>query len=170
MLTGRLVSPTGEPLPNVLIGGTYETDYNSLAQLSETRTDAEGRFRYEIPGGGPYRVGSQSIGLLPFARDLTVQAGEQLDFGELVVTEKGFSGTVTAKSRLKRTQSSAADATQKANSKSAESRMESKTTANDQSAQTPGDPKKVEQANENTRLRLAGACSIRTGNRSPGQM
>jgi beta-lactamase regulating signal transducer with metallopeptidase domain/protocatechuate 3,4-dioxygenase beta subunit len=113
VLTGRLVSPTGEPLPNVLIGGTYETDYNSLAQLSETRTDAQGRFRYEIPGGGPFRVGSQSIGLLPFARDLMVQAGEQIDFGELVVSTKGFSGAVTAKSPPKRTPPSAADAKHK---------------------------------------------------------
>jgi len=111
VLTGRLVSPTGEPLRDVVIGGMYAMDYNFSAQLSETRTDAQGRFRYEIPGGGPFRVGSQSSfgGFLALARDLTVESGEQIDFGELVVSTKGFSGAVTAKSRPKRTPPSAAD-------------------------------------------------------------
>ncbi len=82
VLTGRLVSPAGEPLRNVLIDCDYETGYNSVAGFPQARTDAQGRFRYEIPGGGPFHVASRSRSFFSLVRDLTVQSGEQVDFGE----------------------------------------------------------------------------------------
>jgi hypothetical protein len=110
VLTGRLVSPAGEPLRDVSINCSYELSYNSIGQFPEARTDAQGRFRYEIPGGGPFQVVSRSGRFLSLARDLTVQSGEQVDFGELVVSASDrVRSTVTPKNPPKRTLSPAAD-------------------------------------------------------------
>jgi beta-lactamase regulating signal transducer with metallopeptidase domain len=110
VLTGRLVSPAGEPLRDVSIDCSYETGYNSVGGFPQARTDAQGRFRYEIPGGGPFQVASRSGSFFSLARDLTVQSGEQVDFGELVVSASDrIRSTVTAKNPPKRTLSPAVD-------------------------------------------------------------
>jgi beta-lactamase regulating signal transducer with metallopeptidase domain len=110
VLTGRLVSPAGEPLRDVLIDCSYETGYNSIGQFPEARTDAQGRFRYEIPGGGPFQVASRSGSFFSLARDLTVQSGEQVDFGEVVVsTSDRIRSSVTPKNPPKRSLSPPAD-------------------------------------------------------------
>lgn len=115
VLTGRLVSPTGEPLRDVSIDCDYELGYNSVGGFPKVQTDAQGRFRYEIPGGGPFHVASRSGSFFSLARDLSVESGEQVDFGELVVSAgKGIRSTVTAKHPPKRTRSPAADGIQKA--------------------------------------------------------
>jgi hypothetical protein len=119
VLTGRLVSPAGEPLRDVSIDCNYELSYNSVGGVPEVRTDAQGRFRYEIPGGGPFHVASRSGSFFSLARDLAVESGEQVDFGELVVNAiDRIHSTVTAKSPPKRTLSAAADAVPKASTSS----------------------------------------------------
>ena len=68
VLTGRLVSPAGEPLRDVSIDCSYDTGYNSAGGFPQARTDAQGRFRYEIPGGGPFHVASRSGTFFSLAR------------------------------------------------------------------------------------------------------
>jgi hypothetical protein len=119
VLTGRLLSAAGEPLRDVSIDCHFDMSYNSVGAFPETRTDAQGRFRYEIPGGGPFHVASRSGSFFSLARDLAVESGEQVDFGELVVSAiDRIRSTVTAKSPPKRTLSAAADAVQKVSTSS----------------------------------------------------
>jgi hypothetical protein len=117
-LFGRLLSATGEPLRDVSLECGYETSYASGGRFPALRTDVQGRFRYELPAGGPFKVLSRSRVSFSLAQKLTAEPGEQIDFGELVVSTKGFSGTVTAKSPPKRTPPPAADAGQKASTSS----------------------------------------------------
>jgi hypothetical protein len=110
VLTGRLVSAEGKPLAERKIDCDYSLGYNSIGQFPQAQTDAQGRFRYELPAGGPFHIASRSRGFASLANDLTVQSGEKIDLGDLVVSSGNtFLATVTAKSPAKRTKSPAAE-------------------------------------------------------------
>jgi hypothetical protein len=113
VLTGRLVSADGHPLAGRSINCMDSSGGHSVIELQRLHTDARGGFRCEIPSGGPFELYSYAVGYAGFAslaRDLTVQAGEQIDFGELVVNVGEDSMiTVTAKSAQKRTKLPTAD-------------------------------------------------------------
>jgi beta-lactamase regulating signal transducer with metallopeptidase domain len=80
IVTGHLISAEGTPLAraplhtvNVLPGWQWP---EGLA------TGADGRFRIDFPPGGPYTLQSQWTEL---ARNLTVEAGEQVDLGDITI-------------------------------------------------------------------------------------
>jgi len=81
VVTGRLVSPAGEPLGDVGISCFYHVAYNMFGQIPGVKTDANGRFRQELPGGGSFRL---SPPFAPRDKYLTVESGQQIDLGELV--------------------------------------------------------------------------------------
>ena len=113
LLTGRLMSADGHPLVGRSINCMNSSGGHPVLELQQVRTDARGGFRCEIPSGGPFELYSYAVGyagFAPLARQLTVQAGEQIDFGELVVNVGEDSTiTVTAKNAQSRTKPPAAD-------------------------------------------------------------
>ena len=82
-MTGRVVSPDGAGISGIPIGA-----YGSLPGGPwpwELMSDQDGRFRIEFPGGGPFSLHSQWTKL---AGDLTFEAGEQVDLGDITI-ERG---------------------------------------------------------------------------------
>ncbi len=99
VLIGRLVSPEGEPLHNVSL---EICDYNG-SSFRRRGPMRKADFAIELPAGGPFQLVSRSGRFISLARGLMVEAGEQIDFGELDITTVGDRATVTAKTPPKRT-------------------------------------------------------------------
>ena len=109
VVTGRLISTEGKPFAGWSVDCDYSLGYNAVSAFPPARTDSQGRFRIEIPGGGQFDVVSRSGPFLDIARKLTVQSGEHVDFGELVVDDRANFIDFTTKMSPKRAPSGAAD-------------------------------------------------------------
>jgi beta-lactamase regulating signal transducer with metallopeptidase domain/protocatechuate 3,4-dioxygenase beta subunit len=101
VLTGRFVSTEGKPYAGWSVDCQFSIGYHS--GFPPVRTDSDGGFRCEIPGGGPFDLVSRSGPAVTVASNLTVQSGEQLDFGELVVNDGDERVDFTTKVAPKRT-------------------------------------------------------------------
>jgi hypothetical protein len=80
VVTGRLVTSEGTPIPKVQIECRFGLGPSQLPGVS---TDSQGRFRQELPAGGPFALSTQPYS--EFAEKLTVVAGEQVDFGDIAI-------------------------------------------------------------------------------------
>ena len=136
VLTGRFVSPEKKPYADWSVTCHYALDYHARDGFPPVRTNTPGRFRYEIPAGGPFEVIAHSGPIVTLAHRLTVQAGEQIDFGELVVDDR--EDFIEIKMPPKRTQSPVANASQEQEPAATEMRKNSKAATVEQS--TPHAP------------------------------
>jgi beta-lactamase regulating signal transducer with metallopeptidase domain len=106
VVTGRLVGEDGAPFTRVRVETTFSIRFPSVS------TNADGRFRCELPAGGPFDLrarvspsGSDFAFPVELAEKLTVVAGEQVDLGTITI-EPGAKGSRQAKvlrSPVKRT-------------------------------------------------------------------
>lgn len=103
VVTGRLVTPEGAPLADLRIECVF--DSNSADRLPFVKTDAEGRFREELPAGGPFQLYCDPFPFAFFAEKLTVVAGEEVDFGQITIERdpKGLSRPKVHRGPEKRT-------------------------------------------------------------------
>ena len=79
VVKGRVLNTVGTPLSGIKIQCDLGDGWNDA--YSEIVTDAQGRFRRDLPPGGPFGV-SVSYGSLP---RLIVASGEQIDFGDITI-------------------------------------------------------------------------------------
>ena len=110
VVTGRLVTPEGGPLADLRIECVF--DSNSADRLPFVKSDAEGRFREELPAGGPFQLYCDPFPFAFFAEKLTVVAGEKVDCGQITIERdpKGLSRPKVHRGPEKRTQPPAAQA------------------------------------------------------------
>jgi hypothetical protein len=82
VVTGHITTPEGAPLSNPKI----ECRLNSadVIELPSALGDTEGRFRAELPAGGPFSLSFRNL-LGRFVDDLTVVAGERVDLGDITI-------------------------------------------------------------------------------------
>src|SRR5580698_1047115 len=85
VVTGRLVTPEAAPLADLRIECVF--DSNSADRLPFVKTDAEGRFREELPAGGPFELYCDPFPFAFFAEKLRVVAGEEVDFGQITIEQ-----------------------------------------------------------------------------------
>jgi hypothetical protein len=97
VVTGRLVGEDGAPFTRVRVETTFSIRFPSVS------TDADGRFRCELPAGGPFDLrarvspsGSDFAFPVELAEKFTVVAGEQVDLGTITI-EPGAKGSRRAK-------------------------------------------------------------------------
>ncbi|HEV8000467.1 MAG TPA: M56 family metallopeptidase, partial [Planctomycetaceae bacterium] len=83
VVTGRLVSPEGAPLANLKIQA-FAVARAARLRLPSVMTDMEGRFREELPAGGPFGLSADVPGV-QIAGELNVIAGEQIDLGDITI-------------------------------------------------------------------------------------
>ncbi len=83
IVTGRLLSLEGKPLPEVKIQCDFGEGFDEAYPVIVS--DAQGRFRRDLPAGDRIRI-YVSLAKLP---DLTVTAGEQIDFGDITLERTG---------------------------------------------------------------------------------
>jgi hypothetical protein len=84
VIVGHLVDPQGQPVHDVRLDWWLpETPINANPL---TLTDAEGRFRFELPGGEPIRLVAYGAATFrnPICKSLAVNSGEQIDLGKIV--------------------------------------------------------------------------------------
>jgi beta-lactamase regulating signal transducer with metallopeptidase domain/protocatechuate 3,4-dioxygenase beta subunit len=80
VVTGRVVSPEGAPLTKLRI----ECDFSNSFRLPVVMTDADGRFREELPAGGPFSL-SARVFFAQIVKDLNVAAGEHFELGDITI-------------------------------------------------------------------------------------
>ncbi len=83
VVTGRLVTPEGTPLSDLRIECVFES--NSADRLPFVSTDAEGRFRGELPAGGPFELYANPFPYAFFAEKLSVVASERVELGDIAI-------------------------------------------------------------------------------------
>jgi hypothetical protein len=86
-VTGRLISADGTLLARAPI--RTDSALRGWQWSLGLATGADGRFRVELPAGGPFALQSQWIDLV---KNLTVEAGEQIDLGDITI-EPGRNGS-----------------------------------------------------------------------------
>ncbi len=77
--TGRVVTSEGTPLSEIEVQCDVGGDSNN--SFPPVLTDAQGRFRRDLPAGGPITVSFAGVRL----PELTVVGREQIDFGEIAI-------------------------------------------------------------------------------------
>ncbi len=107
VVTGRLVTPEGAPLADLRIECVF--DSNSADRLPFVSTDAEGRFRGELPAGGPFELYANPFPYAFFAEKLSVVAGERVELGDIAIDrdQKGLLQPKIHRGPEKRTKPSA---------------------------------------------------------------
>jgi beta-lactamase regulating signal transducer with metallopeptidase domain len=83
VVTGRLVTAEGAPISGSEIEVVF--DPNSADRLPMVKTDADGRFREELPAGGPFELYAHPFPFAFFAKKLSVDVGERVDLGEITI-------------------------------------------------------------------------------------
>lgn len=86
VVTGRLVTPEGRPIGNEALECVF--DENSSERLPAVKTDSDGKFRYELPAGGPLQLYSSPFPYAWITDHLYVNSGEQVDFGSITIERK----------------------------------------------------------------------------------
>jgi beta-lactamase regulating signal transducer with metallopeptidase domain len=84
VIVGRLVNPQGLPVRDVRLDWRLPDMPINANPL--TLTDANGRFRFEVPGGEPVRLVAAAAvtSWNPLREELAVESGEQIDLGKIV--------------------------------------------------------------------------------------
>jgi beta-lactamase regulating signal transducer with metallopeptidase domain len=108
IVTGRLTTPEGTPISKLTIGCVF--DFHSTDRLPSVDTDSEGRFRYELPPGGPFQLYANPFPNATIAEKLRIESGEHVDLGTITIerAEKEFSSPKVNFGRVKRTKTQAA--------------------------------------------------------------
>jgi 5-hydroxyisourate hydrolase-like protein (transthyretin family) len=78
-----LVTAEGAPISGSEIEVVF--DPNSADRLPMVKTDADGRFREELPSGGPFELYAHPFPFAFFAKKLSVDVGERVDLGEITI-------------------------------------------------------------------------------------
>jgi hypothetical protein len=84
VIVGRLVDPQGQPLRDVRLDWWLPDAVINANPL--ILTNAEGRFRFEVPGGEPVRLVAHGAVTFtnPIRESLSVNSGEHIDLGKIV--------------------------------------------------------------------------------------
>jgi beta-lactamase regulating signal transducer with metallopeptidase domain len=95
VVTGRLVTPEGAPVSGSEIEVVFAP--NSADRLPGVKTDADGRFRQELPSGGPFELYAHPFPYAFFAEKLSVVAGERVELGEITIDRDQKNGPLQPK-------------------------------------------------------------------------
>ena len=85
VVSGRLIDPDEQPLPDVHIESRHDVQPNSINISANETTDAEGRFKFFLPVGATYSLIGFKDEYLTVAKDLKLEKPQRIDLGDLVV-------------------------------------------------------------------------------------
>ena len=88
MITGRIVGPTGDPVPDVTVRGiaTYSGSYGQMLDNNDATSGADGTFAVEVPQSLPVRVAIFHPSALPVGGIPNVPGGaDDFVIGDIVV-------------------------------------------------------------------------------------
>jgi hypothetical protein len=95
VVTGRVISPEGAPQSELKIECVF--DPNSAARLPAVKTGADGRFREELPAGGPFQLYAHPFPYAFFVEKLTVAAAERVELGDITIDRDRKNGPLQPK-------------------------------------------------------------------------
>jgi len=98
-VTGRVIDPQGRPVPGARLQLTQRQagTTRQTAQTAQTKTDAEGRFEFEVTSAGEYLVKANADGFQQVTKALRISSGSaSLDIHLEKLVSRAESVTVTA--------------------------------------------------------------------------